>query len=87
MPLLGNSAILFVALGVFFARAVPAAFELSLAGPVLVVGDMVVTLSCNVPLNRKVQSWQAHAPPTEWKHVRDRWERFHSDLTPETRAA
>jgi Anthrone oxygenase len=81
MPILGNAAILSLALATFFARGVPVAFELSLAGLVLVVGDMVVTLGCNVPLNRKVQSWQAHAAPAEWKHVRDRWERFHSIRT------
>jgi uncharacterized membrane protein len=81
MPILGNAAILFVALATFLARSVPVAFELSLAGLVLVVSDMTVTLSCNVPLNRKVQSWEAHAPPAEWKQVRDRWERFHSIRT------
>src|SRR5262245_32237323 len=81
MPILGNAAILFVALAVFSARAAPVAFELSLAGLVLLIGDMAVTLTCNVPLNRKVQSWQANAPPPEWTHVRDRWERFHSIRT------
>jgi len=78
MPILGNAAIVFVALGVFFARAIPAAFALALGGLVLMISDMVVTLSFNVPINRKVQSWQPDAPPAEWQRLRDRWERFHS---------
>ena len=78
MPILGNVAIVFVALGVFFAREVPAAFALSLAGLVLVIGDMVVTLLGNVPINRLVQSWRPNEPPAEWKRLRDRWERLHT---------
>ena len=78
MPILGSAALLFLALGVFLVRAVPAAFALSLAGLVLCVGDMLVTLLVNVPINGKVQSWQPDAPPADWKFLRDRWERFHS---------
>ena len=78
MPILGNVAIVLVALAVFFARGVPAAFALSLAGLVLIIGDMVVTLLGNVPINRLVQSWRPDEPPAEWKRVRDRWERFHT---------
>ena len=51
MPILGNAAIIFVALSVFVARTVPAAFVLSLAGLVLVISDMLVTVIVNVPMN------------------------------------
>lgn len=78
MPILGSAALIFLALGVFLVRAVPAAFALSLAGLVLCIGDMLVTVFVNVPINGKVQSWQPDAPPAEWKLLRDRWERFHS---------
>jgi len=78
MPVLGSAALIFLALGVFFVRAAPAAFALSLAGLGLCIGDMLVTVLVNVPINREVQTWQPDAPPAEWKRFRDRWERFHS---------
>ncbi len=81
MPALGNAAIVFVGIGVFFARISSAAFAILLAGLIFIIGDMVVTLTCNVPINREVQSWQADSPPAEWKQVRDRWEMFHSIRT------
>ncbi|OGU69440.1 MAG: hypothetical protein A2W30_08605 [Ignavibacteria bacterium RBG_16_36_9] len=81
MPILGNAAIIFLALGVFLAREIPAALTLSLAGFVLVLSDMIVTLIVNVPINRKVQSWKPDSPPDEWKGLRDRWEKFHSIRT------
>jgi hypothetical protein len=78
MPILGSASLIFLALGVFLVRAVPAAFALSLAGLLLCLGDMFITLLVNVPINGKVQSWQPEAPPQEWALIRDRWERFHS---------
>ena len=81
MPFLGNAAIVFVGIGVFVARANPGAFALSLAGLFCIMSDMVVTLTFNVPINRKVQSWQPDSPPADWKQLRDRWERFHSIRT------
>ena len=78
MPILGSAALIFLALGVFLVRAVPAAFALSLAALVLCIGDMLVTVLVNVPINGKVQSWQPDAPPAEWTLLRDRWEKFHS---------
>jgi uncharacterized membrane protein len=81
MPILGSAALIFLALGVFLVRAVSAAFALSLAGLLLCIGDMLVTVLVNVPINREVQTWQPNAPPAEWKRLRDRWERFHSIRT------
>lgn len=81
MPIVGSAALIFLALGVFLVRAVPAAFALSLSGLVLSIGDMLVTVLVNVPINREVQSWQPDAPPAEWKRLRDRWESFHSIRT------
>jgi len=81
MPILGNAAILFLALGAYFARTVPAAFLLSVVGLVLVIGDMVVTLKGNVPINRIIQTWRADAPPAQWSELRDRWERLHTIRT------
>jgi hypothetical protein len=81
MPILGNAAILSVAACVVLARAVPGAFALSLAALILIIGDMAVTLTGNVPINKQVQSWEAAAPPPQWAALRDRWEKLHTMRT------
>jgi hypothetical protein len=81
MPILGNAAIVSVAACVFLVRAVPGALVLSLMGLASIVGDMAVTLICNVPINKKVQSWSIAAPPPEWAELRDRWENYHTIRT------
>ena len=81
MPILENAAILLVAACVFLSRTVPIAFGLSLAGLVLIAADMAVTLTCNVPINKQVQGWNASAPPPVWAELRDRWEKFHTIRT------
>lgn len=78
MPILGNAAILSVAVCVVLVRAVPGAFVLSLAALVLIAGDMAVTVLGNVPINKQVQSWNVSAPPPEWAKHRDRWEKLHT---------
>ena len=81
MPFLGNAAIIFIAIGVFFNYSDILRFILSLAALIFVILDMVVTLTFNVPINKKVQSWKVDSPPPEWKELRDRWERFHTIRT------
>ena len=81
MPVLGNAAILSVAVCVVLARAVPVAFALSLLALVLIAGDMVVTLVGNVPINKQIRSWKIDAPPPEWAMLRDRWEKLHTIRT------
>ncbi|MHB8730250.1 MAG: anthrone oxygenase family protein [bacterium] len=81
MPILGNAAILSVAACVVLVRAVPGALALTLIALALIVGDMAVTLACNVPINKQVQSWNVAAPPPDWAELRDRWEKFHTIRT------
>lgn len=81
MPVLESAAILSVAACVVLVRSVPGALALSLIGLALIVGDMAVTLACNVPINKQVQSWNAAAPPPNWAELRDRWEKFHTIRT------
>ena len=78
MPLLGSVAILAVAACVFLMRNEPKAFALSLAGLLLFMASMAVTLGGNVPINKQVQSWDTMAPPSHWSQLRDRWEQLHS---------
>jgi hypothetical protein len=78
MPILGSAALFFLALAVFFARAVPVSFGLALSGLVFFIGDTLVTLLVNVPINQQVQGWHPDTPPANWQRLRDRWEKFHS---------
>jgi hypothetical protein len=78
MPVLGNVAILAVGACVFLMRNEPEAFALSLAGLLLFLASMAVTLGGNVPINKQVQSWDTTAPPSHWSQLRDRWEKLHS---------
>jgi len=55
MPVLGNVAILAVGACVFLMRNEPEAFALSLAGLLLFLASMAVTLGGNVPINKQVQ--------------------------------
>lgn len=78
MPILGNVAILSVAICAVLVRATPWALVLTLIALVLLIGDMTITFAGNVPINKQVQSWNIAAPPQEWANFRDRWEKFHS---------
>ena len=66
MPILGNAAILSVAVCAVVLRAIPWASVLTLVALVLLIADMTVTLAGNVPINKQVQSWNIAAPPPEW---------------------
>ncbi len=81
MPILGNTAILAVAISTYLAWGNMPAFALSLVGLLCYLADMGITLRGNVPINQRVQSWDADAPPDDWQVHRDRWQRLHSRRT------
>ena len=54
------------------------ALVLGLVALAFFVGDMTVTLTRSVPLNKQVQSWAVDSPPADWASVRDDWERYHT---------
>jgi hypothetical protein len=66
IPILGTAAILSVGACVVLVRANAGAFALSLIALVLIIGDMVVTLTGSVPINKQAQRWNVAAPPPEW---------------------
>lgn len=81
MPILGNAAILAIALSTYLAWGATTAFVLSLVGLLCYLTDMGLTLRGNVPINKLVQSWDAAAPPDDWAVHRDRWQQLHSRRT------
>ena len=50
---------------------------LLVAGVLLTIAVAVISQFGNVPLNRKVRSWNPEAPPAETSHLRERWRRLH----------
>ena len=78
MPVLGNAAILLVAITAIVVSSDATTLVISLVALALFVGDMAVTVTRNVPLNKQVQTWAVDSPPADWAIVRDRWERYHS---------
>lgn len=58
-----------------------AAFKLALAGFVLMIGALAVTLAVNVPINNEITQWTATTLPPDWTTKRDRWELYHTIRT------
>lgn len=49
-------------------------FALRVAGLVALVGFLLFSFLGTVPINIKVNDWDADAPPSDWKAVVHRWE-------------
>lgn len=58
-----------------------AAAWLALAGLVLMVGVLVVTLAVEVPIDNKIKDWTPTTLPSDWKETRARWADFHTVRT------
>jgi hypothetical protein len=61
----------------FRARSAPAAW-LALAGLLLMVAVLVVTLAVEVPIDNKISGWSVATLPADWQHIRARWAGFHT---------
>ena len=55
-----------------------AAGWLALAGLVLMVAVLVVTLSVEVPIDNKIKTWTVATLPSDWEDIRARWANFHT---------
>jgi uncharacterized membrane protein len=57
------------------------AFWWLLAGFLLMVGALVVTLAIEVPIDNKIKVWTAATLPVDWRSIQSRWELFHTVRT------
>ena len=57
------------------------AFTLNLAGLLLFVAALIVTLLVNVPIDHQVQQWTSSTLPANWQETRDRWQWYHTIRT------
>jgi uncharacterized membrane protein len=57
------------------------AFVLAVAGVLLMVGALLVTLTVEVPIDNQIKVWTVATLPANWEVLRDRWEFYHGMLT------
>lgn len=66
---------------VLYRRHRRASFSLVLAGAVLLLVALVITLSVNVPIDNAIAGWTVDTLPADWTSIRNRWETFHAART------
>ena len=54
------------------------AFALALAGFLLMIIALIVTLGIEVPIDRQIEQWTIATLPFDWRELRDRWEFYHA---------
>lgn len=52
-----------------------------LAGFLLMVAALVVTLAVEVPIDNQIKAWTAATLPGDWRSTQSRWELFHTIRT------
>jgi uncharacterized membrane protein len=57
------------------------AFGWLLAGFLLLLAALVVTLAVEVPIDNRIQAWTVATLPGDWRSVQSRWELFHTIRT------
>ena len=67
---------LLVVVTLFRYRSATAAW-LALAGLLLMVAVLAVTLSVEVPIDNKINGWSVTTLPPDWRRIRARWAAFH----------
>jgi uncharacterized membrane protein len=59
----------------------PVAFWWALAGFLLMVVALVITLAVEVPIDNQIQDWTAATLPGDWRSIQSRWELWHTIRT------
>ena len=76
LPLALLSALITLALLWRGGRGAP--FWWLLAGFLLMVAALVITLAVEVPIDNKIEVWTAATLPGDWRSIQSRWEAFHT---------
>jgi uncharacterized membrane protein len=58
-----------------------AAFWWLLAGFLLMVAALVITLAVEVPIDNQIETWAVATLPGDWRSIQSRWELFHTIRT------
>jgi uncharacterized membrane protein len=75
--ILTNLAVLFL----LFRSKQTKAFGVSLAGLLLFIVALVITLLVNVPIDNEIRQWMLATLPSNWEEIRDRWQLYHTIRT------
>ena len=75
--ILSNLALLFLLFRGKRARA----FWVSLAGLLLFIVALLITLLVNVPIDNEIKQWTLATLPSNWEEIRDRWQLYHTIRT------
>jgi uncharacterized membrane protein len=70
-----------VTLALLWQGARGAAFSWLLAGFLLMVAALVITLAIEVPIDNKIEAWTVATLPGDWRSIQSRWESFHTIRT------
>jgi uncharacterized membrane protein len=57
------------------------AFWWLLAGFLLMVAALVITLAVEVPIDNRIETWTVATLPADWRSIRSRWELWHTIRT------
>jgi uncharacterized membrane protein len=79
LPLVLLSAL--VTLALLWRGGRTAAFWWLLAGFLLMVAALVITLAVEVPIDNRIETWTATTLPADWRSIQSRWELFHTIRT------
>ena len=77
MPALGLTTLALVLLSVLFAMGSGLPLVLGCAAVALLMLDIVITVTRQVPLNVRIQSWTNATIPADWSRIRDQWANQH----------
>jgi hypothetical protein len=77
MPVLGLTTLALVLLSVLFAIGSGLPFALGGAAATLLVLDIVITVTRQVPINVRIQGWTDATIPVDWSRTRDQWANQH----------
>jgi hypothetical protein len=81
MPVLGLAMVGLVAASTLLAFAPGLPFRLGGMAALLLLADIALTVTRQMPLNQRIQSWQKGTAPEEWREVRDAWAHHHHART------
>ena len=77
MTILMPAALLSIVPVLLFSFHQPMTFYLTLAGFVLFLIALLVTMIVEVPIVQRIDKWTVSTLPGNWRQLRDRWGSFH----------
>ncbi|HEX2443019.1 MAG TPA: DUF1772 domain-containing protein [Vicinamibacterales bacterium] len=81
LPAIGLVAVIFGIVHATLERPNRAALALTTAGVACLILGAAITMRGHFPINERVKTWSAAAPPVDWAAVQERWRQYHDART------